>query len=402
VTRGPADRSPLHVGIDATSWANDRGFGRFTRELIKALILRQTGFRYTLVFDQPPGEPVPVGAGMITAGTRRGLGESVTGTSSRSISYLWRMGRAVREASFDLFFFPTVFSYFPVFTRVPCVVCYHDTTAERLPELIFPTTLNRRLWQVKTLMARLQTTRAMTASQTSATDLEQILRIPADRIDMVTAAANPNFRVIDDPVVVADARAHCGVPKDAILLVYLGGMNRHKNVLRLLDAMSIIVSREPAVFLAVVGDTSGKGFADNVPELMHFVRSHPPLDRHVHFTGYLPDEVVAGLLNGAAALVVPSLWEGFGLPAVEAMSCGVPVLASRRGSLPEIIGNAGLFFEPDDARAIADCVLAFLGDKERQLALRTAAPKRAATFTWDRAAELAEICFCRCYEEGRR
>ena len=312
------------------------------------------------------------------------------------------MAHAVRKASFDLFFYPTFFSFFPVFTRVPCVVCYHDTSAERLPQLIFPTPLNQRIWQMKTLMARLQTTRAMTASQTSATDLEQIFRIPANRIDVVTAAANPIFRVIDDPVAVADARARCGVPKDATLLMYVGGMNRHKNVIRLLEALSTIVSREPMVFLAIVGDTSGKGFADNVPELMHFVRSHPPLDRHVHFTGYLPDEDVVGLLNSAAALVVPSLWEGFGLPAVEAMSCGVPVLASRRGSLPEVIGNAGLFFEPDDPRAIADCVIGFLGDRERQQALRAAAPKRAATFTWDRAAELAEICFCRCYEEGRR
>ena len=92
---------------------------------------------------------------------------------------------------------------------------------------------------------------------------------------------------------------------------------------------------------------SGQGFWDNVPELREYIASHPPLERHVHFTDYLPDAELVDLLSGAAALVFPSLWEGFGLPAVEAMSCGVPVLASDRGSLPEVIGNAGMFFDPD-------------------------------------------------------
>ena len=391
----------LHVGIDATSWRNDRGFGRFTRELVRALAARNTGFRYTLFFDQPPTGPIPAGVDVVSAQTKRHLAESTVGTSSRSITYLWNMGRLVRQSRCDLFFFPAVYSYFPVLARTPCVVCYHDTTAERLPELLFPTKLNHRLWQAKTALARLQTTRAMTVSQSSAADLERILHIPRERIDVVTEAADSVFRVIDDSTVPARARARLGIPADASLFIYIGGMNAHKNVLGLLRAMPIVVATRPLTHLAIVGDTSGKGFWDNVPELREFVRTQPPLDRHVHFTGYLADPELVELMNGAAALVFPSLWEGFGLPAVEAMSCGLPVLASCRGSLPEVVGDAGLFFDPESPPAIANCLLQFLDDADLRSRLRDIALNRARLFTWERAAELAEGCFLRCHTGAR-
>jgi alpha-1,3-rhamnosyl/mannosyltransferase len=390
-------KKSIHVGVDATTWTNDRGFGRFTRELLTALAGRQTGFRYTLLFDQPPNARLPDGLDVICASTSHSLNESAVGDTSRSISYLWRLGRIARQAGFDIFFFPAVYSYFPILTRIPRVVCYHDTTAERLPELLFPTRWNHRLWQIKTAMARFQTTRAMTVSQASAKDLEDILHIPRERIHVVTEAADPAFRVIDDPGVAARARLKYDIPHSADLFMYVGGMNRHKNIIGLLKAMPQVVAQRPNACLAVVGSTTGKGFWDNVDELQTFVSAHPPLERHVRFTGYLDDEPLVELLNGAAALVFPSLWEGFGLPAVEAMSCGVPVLASDRGSLPEVVGDAGLYFDPQSPDAIAACIVRFLHDEPLRARLRSRACQRAQEFTWERAAELAEQCFRQCY-----
>jgi alpha-1,3-rhamnosyl/mannosyltransferase len=363
--------------------------------LLTALIARETGFRYTLLFDRPPALPLPAGANVLLASTRRSLNESAVGTTSRSLGYLWAVGRAARKANFDAFFFPAVYSYFPILTRTPCIVCYHDTTAERLPDLLFPTKLNRRLWQVKTAIARAQTTRAMTVSKASAKDLENILRIPRARIDVVTEAADPIFRVLDDPTVSGNARAKQGIPPGASLFVYVGGMNPHKNLLGLLKALPAVVAARPEVHLAIVGDTTGKGFWDDVPGLQAYVEGTPPLGQHVVFTGYLGDAELVELLNGACALVFPSLWEGFGLPAVEAMSCGVPVLASRRGSLPEVVGDAGAFFDPEDPGAISACLLEFLGKPEHHPLLRQTAVERARTFTWERAAELAEDSFRR-------
>ena len=395
----PATR--LHICIDATSWPNDRGFGRFTRELIKALLARDEGFRYTLLFDQRPADLVPPGARVLSAETERSLNDSAAGKSSRSPAYFLKMGCLARKAKCDVFFFPTLYSYFPLPSRAPCIVCYHDATAERLPELLFPTKLNHWLWQAKTALARLQTTRAMTVSQASAQDLETIHKFHKSRIDVVTEAADAVFCVLDDPAQGGKARARYGIPEDTFLLVHVGGMNAHKNILGLLKAMPSIIAAEAKSHLAIVGDMSGKGFWDNVDALKAFVRDNPPLSSHVHFTGYISDAALAELLNGAQALVFPSLWEGFGLPAVEAMSCGIPVLASRRGSLPEVDGDAGLFFEPDDSQAIAACVSQFLHDDALRARLSRNALARARLFTWARAAELAELSFRRCYDAAR-
>jgi len=391
-------KSPLHISGDATSWANDRGFGRFTRELMKALLDRDAGFKYTLLFDQLPDEALPPQAAILSARTGRGLNEAAVGSEARSPAYFLQMGRLAKSVPYDVFFFPTLYSYFPLLQRKPCVVCYHDATAERFPELLFPTRRNHWLWRAKTALAHLQTTRAMTVSETSAADLETIHKFPRNRIDVVTEAADDAFRVIDDAQARAQARSRHNIPEDARLLVHVGGMNAHKNILGLLKAMPKIVAAEPSTHLALVGDTSGKGFWDNVEELKAFVAGHQPLSHHVHFTGYISDADLAPLLNAADALVFPSLWEGFGLPAVEAMSCGIPVLASSRGgSLPEIVGDAGLLFEPEDPDAIAACVIGFLADDALHSRLAQNALKRSRLFSWERAAELAEDSFRRCY-----
>ena len=190
----------VHVGVDATTWSNDRGFGRFTREFITALAKRDSGFRYTLVFDQPPAIALPEGVGQLVVGTAGNLKEASSDDNARSLSYLLGMGQAVRRQKFDLFYYPAVYSYFPLLSSVPKVVCYHDATAERLPQYLFPTKRNQMLWNIKTRMAIWQTTRAMTVSQASARDLENILGIPAAKIDVVTEAADPMFRPLPPAV----------------------------------------------------------------------------------------------------------------------------------------------------------------------------------------------------------
>ncbi|MDZ4762005.1 MAG: glycosyltransferase family 1 protein [Alphaproteobacteria bacterium] len=392
----------LHVGIDATCWSNDRGFGRFTRELVKALAQRGSGIRYSLVFDEAPATPVPAGVEMMFAGAGDSLREQSAGTARRSADYLFRLGRLASRADFDVFFFPAVYSYFPFLSRTPCVICYHDTIAERFPDLIFPTRRNFRLWRIKTAMSKLQARRAMTVSEASAREIEVVLKIPRAKIDVITEGPDPAFRILDDPAAVEAARGQLNIPRGAPLLVYVGGFNRHKNLTGLLRAMPGVLAVHPDIHLAIVGDTSGEGFWDNLPELRGLVRADPLLEKAVTFTGYLPDDVLVRLLNGASALVLPSLAEGFGLPAVEAMACGVPVLASDRGSLPEVVGDAGLLFDPEDPDDIAACLTGFFTDPGLQSRLAAKARERIALFTWARAAELAEMSFRRCAMNTRR
>ena len=391
------DKSLVHVGIDATCWANDRGFGRMTRQLVNALASRASGFRYTLLFDQAPDGPLPPGVEVLQAGGGDTLKAQSTGAARRSGGYLFRLSALASRTPFDVFFFPAIYSYFPLFARTPSVVCFHDTIAERFPDLIFPTRRNYRLWQAKTALAKLQCRRAMTVSDASARDLEDVLKIPRAKIDVITEGPDPAFRILEDRELALAERRRLGVTDGAPLLVYVGGFNRHKNLLGLLKAMPEVLARRPDVCLAIVGDTTGGGFWDNVSELRALVDGDPRLQRNVKFTGYLADEALVALLNSASALVQPSLAEGFGLPAVEAMACGIPVLASRRGSLPELLGDAGLLFEPDDASDIVETLTRFLDSPELQARLAAAAREQVQLFTWDRAAELAEASFRRCY-----
>lgn len=349
------------------------------------------------MFDRLPDDVLPRSAEVLTADVGEGLNEAAVGSSARSPAYFLKMGRLARSVPYDVFFFPSLYSYFPLLQRKPCVVCYHDATAKRFPELLFPTRRNHWLWRAKTALAHLQTTRAITVSDASATDLETLYGFPRKRIDIATAAADGTFRVIDETSAHEEARARYGIPKDAKLLIHVGGMNAHKNILGLLRALPTIIAAEPNAHLALVGDTSGSGFWDNVDELKAFVAATAPLPDHVHFTGYISDENLAPLLNASDALVFPSLWEGFGLPAVEAMSCGLPVLASRSGgSLPEIVGDAGLLFDPMDPESIASCVIAFLQDEGLQNTLARNALRRSQLFSWSRAASLTERSFRRC------
>jgi alpha-1,3-rhamnosyl/mannosyltransferase len=399
MTDAPGTKRLIEVGIDGTSWPNLRGFGRFTREIVKALAARESVFRYSLVVDDQLDASVPDSVRILRVRTGRTLADASVRSGSRSLADLWALSRAIARARFDLFFFPAVWTFVPMLTSTPCVVAFHDTIAERYPELVFPTRYNRWLWRLKVRLACLQAHRVMTVSDASKRDLESILGIREDRIDVVSEAPARPFLPSADRSSDVATRARYGIPDRAPLLLTVGGLSPHKNVLGLLRSFELVLDAHPDAHLAIVGDTSGRGFHDNLPELEDFVRARARLACRIHFTGYVRDEDLAALYHGASALLCASLWEGFGLPAIEAMACGLPVLASRRGSLPEVIGEAGLFFDPDSTEEIASAIARLLGNDELRRRLGECALKRAARFTWDRGASLVEESFLRCLRD---
>lgn len=390
----------IHVGIDASAWDNERGFGRFTRSLVEALAARERGFRYTLLFGTAPERPVPAGVGAEIAGARQSMAAAASGAGARGGADMRAQARAAAGMGADVFFFPASYSYFPIFSSVPKVVCIHDTIPERFPDLIFPTRRNALFWKAKTWLAKWQATRIMTVSEASAADISALLGVARGKIDVVTEGAEAIFRPIADPARKAAARARHGLPAEAPLLVYVGGFNRHKNVLRLIEAMPTILARVPEACLAIVGRTVGERFWDNIDELKAGASRDARTSDRIVFTGEISDAEMAELLSAAEGLVMPSLWEGFGLPALEAMSCGVPVLASGRGSLPEVVGAGGLYFDPEDGRGLADQAIRLLTAPGLQADLAAKALAQAATFGWDRAAELAEGSFRRALGRG--
>jgi len=381
----------LHVAIDGACWWNDRGFGRFTREMVRALLSRseQTGIHYTLVMehDRPPGceiLPPPANADVVLVGTASAA-QAMSGRGARSPAHMLRMGQALGAARADVVFFPAVYSWVPVWGNAPSVLTVHDAIPERFPRLVFPRRRNELLWRIKSRLARASASRILTVSDASASELVDVLGVAPSRIDRTSEAADPVFA------------ARPGAPRGAVtqslgladgpFVVYVGGFNAHKNVPCLLEAFAQV---RGDVSLVLVGDASGGGFHDDVPALRAWLAERPAVARRVAFAGWLADDALVDVYNTASALVLPSLAEGFGLPAVEAMACGCPVLCSDSTSLPEVVGEAGLLFDPTDPAAIARCIERVLTDDALAERLSDLGLARAATFTWDRGARLTE------------
>ncbi|MCB2115506.1 MAG: glycosyltransferase family 4 protein [Rhodobacteraceae bacterium] len=385
----------LHIGIDGSAWDNERGFGRFTRSLVTALAARDTGFRYTLVFDRAPALPVPAGVATVIAGAQKSMTEASAGAGARGGADMMTLSRAASGLGADLYFFPASYSFYPMLSRVPKLVCIHDTIPERFPDLIFPTKKNFRLWQVKSWLARMQARRILTVSEASAKDIAEMLGVPRGRIDVTTEGADATFRPLKDPARLAAARARHGIGAGDKILTYVGGFNRHKNVLRLIEAMPAILAAVPEARLAIVGRTTGDRFWDNIDELKAGASRDARASDRITFTGEISDADMAELLAASEALVFPSLYEGFGLPAVEAMYCGTPVLASDRSSLPEVVGDAGLLFDPTLSEALAAAAIRLLTEPGLRADLAERALSRAREFTWQASAELTEASFRR-------
>jgi glycosyltransferase involved in cell wall biosynthesis len=170
------------------------------------------------------------------------------------------------------------------------------------------------------------------------------------------------------------------VPEDGYVL-FLGTLEPRKNLGTLLDAWALLVSRGVTTPLVVAGRAG--------PEAQPWVdrMQHPPLAGHVTYLGYVEQDTRESLYAGARAVVLPSLDEGFGFPALEAMSAGVPLVASTRGSLPEVAGNAGVLVDPGDASALADALQRIVTDRPFALARAEAGLAQARRFSWASAAE---------------
>jgi glycosyltransferase involved in cell wall biosynthesis len=162
-------------------------------------------------------------------------------------------------------------------------------------------------------------------------------------------------------------------------LVYVGSHKAHKNLPRLLQAFAISGLREE-VRLILTGDAEPA-----LTKVIHDLH----LEREASFAGDCGDEELAALFRGAIALVFPSLYEGFGLPPVEAMACGVPVLTSNLCSLPEVVGDAGILIDPSDTEAIADGMRRLVEDSDLRQTLRQRGLLRASRYTWSRTAAKA-------------
>ena len=394
----------MRIGIDATCWWNNRGFGRFTRELIKAMIDSPKDHEFVLFVDQAPAvEMQHDHVTIIQVEQSLPVTQAASASSSRTIKDLLLFRQAVKRQSLDLFFFPAVYSWYPTPFGLPVVLTLHDAIAEHFPELIFPHWQGKMMWSLKMKLARWQANRIMTVSHAAKKEIIDYLGIKANKIDVVPEAADRIFQPVDCTDKKRAVRKKYNIPQDTKLILYVGGLAPHKNIKGFLKALHRVNQGSEAckLHIALIGDPGGDGFHSDYGSLVTFIENQAPLSNYVHFTGYIPDEDLVTLYSDARALALPSFSEGFGLPAIEAMACKVPVLASAKGSLPEVVGDAGIYFDPYDVEQMANAIEQIVADELAYINLKDKAFKRSSQFSWSKAAKKTFCCLESTYRQGR-
>ncbi len=381
----------MRVGVDVSCWNNSRGFGRFSREVLSRLFKLETVHRFVALadedldsrFDFPQVEVVQVGS-------RRRVVDVAVADDRRRVGDVLKFWNAARSQHLDAIYYPAVYSWFPPPRGVKSIVTFHDAIAEHFPELVFPSARHRFLWNTKTWLARQSATRVVTVSRTARSEIVEFLGVPAGKIDVICEGASDLFHAVKEPTLNAEVRAKYALPVDQRLLVYVGGFAPHKNLLRLLDAFAYVLTQSggDGLALVLVGDPGGAGFHSEYQAMIDRLRLAPELSERVFWTGYAPDEDLAVLLSNALGLILPSLSEGFGLPALEAMCCGTPVLGAKDGAVMEVAGKAGLAFDPFDPHSIAASILELATRPDLEARLRLATGEESARNTWEQSAGL--------------
>jgi glycosyltransferase involved in cell wall biosynthesis len=255
-------------------------------------------------------------------------------------------------------------------------VTVHDVTFRLLP---WRYTAARRLYMhtVTALSARLAD-RFIVPSASVGGDFARLYWVEPGRITVVHEAAPPSMGVIEDRALLAGARARLGLPGHFILSV--GTLEPGKNRGALLRALALLRRRGFPHTLVVGGQ---RGWRESERDEL---AAQLGIEDAVRYLGYVPDADLPLLYNLADAFVFPSFREGFGLPPLEAMACGTPVVASDRPAMPEILGDAALYASPRDPEAIADALERVLTDDSLRDELRVRGLTQAARYSWDRAA----------------
>lgn len=380
----------MKIGIDASCWGNKRGFGRFTRELLDALVALDDVNEYLFFIDSETKDTddMPERVRKVTAKTSHSQVEAASADGRRSLRDIWAMTRTVSKHDVDIFFFPAVYSYFPVLNRTRIVLTLHDVIADHHPELIFPNTQSRLLWKLKQNIAIKQADLIATVSEYSKNEISEYFGIPPSRMRIISEAARPVFKVLPKTNGFVSTLAKYSLDPGHRFLLYVGGISPHKNIATLISAYKQIADadRPDSPKLVLVGDYKDDPFFSAYPSLKKQV-GELALDDKVIFTGFIPDEELAYLYNAATLLVFPSLEEGFGLPAMEAMACGTPVAASKTGSLPEVLGPVGRFFDPLNVNEMAAVIGNVLDNEPMRQQMSSYGIERANGFGWKKAAE---------------
>jgi glycosyltransferase involved in cell wall biosynthesis len=270
----------------------------------------------------------------------------------------------------------------PVLSNKPSVVTVYDLSFRRNPERF--KWANRTYLNLFTAMSVKRAKRVIAISQYTKKDLIKVYGLSPDKIDVVYSGLDSQF-TRPSPKAIQEFREARGLPDKFIL--YLGTIEPRKNLSTLIRAYAKV--RPQGLKLVCAG---GRGWMyEDVFQTVEELR----LSRDVIFPGFLPEDELPLWYSAADMFVYPSAYEGFGLPVIEALACGVPTITTNASSLPEAAGDAALLVAPDDTTALADALAELIGNPALQADLASRGPKQARRFTWHEAARRTADVYAR-------
>jgi glycosyltransferase involved in cell wall biosynthesis len=358
----------MRVAIDARK-LHDFGIGTYIRNLLRHLARIDRDTEYVLLCQE-----ADLGvASLLGPNFRTVLEPSPNYSIREQIHVPWVLHRERP----DLFHAPHY--VLPPATRCPSVVTIHDCI-----HLMFPQYLRNRAAYVyaraSMWSAAHQAHRILTVSEASKRDIIHFFNVPSEKIVVVYNAIEERVAVTPSDEAIARVRERYQLNHP--LLLYVGNIKPHKNLVRLIEAFAELRRRGfDELKLLIIGDEISK-----LPALRRAVHSHK-LHKHVRFLGYLQDETLASLYRLASVFVFPSLYEGFGLPPLEAMASGTPVVTSNVSSMPEVTGDAAVLVDPYNVESIVDGIARVLTDPALAAELRRKGIARAREFSWERSVE---------------
>ena len=294
-----------------------------------------------------------------------------------SLAQQWRLPQRLRSLAPDVYHAP--YYIYPYHLPYPTVVTLFDVISHTHPQYL-PSRHARLIFEVTTRLALRSAQRVLVPSRGTAEVVQRSYRVPSDKVVVTPLAADAQFRLANTEAV-GKVRSRYDLPQRYVL--YLGSNKPHKNLLWLVEAWARVLRRrrkKEEAILVIAGHTDPR-----YPQAQAHATALG-VDKSVRFLGSVPEEDLPPLYSGALCFAFPSLAEGFGLPVLEAMACGTPVLCGNLSSLPEVAGEAALLVNPYDVEAITGGLVRLLTDGDLRAELRQKGLARAAQFTWERTA----------------
>ncbi len=367
----------MHVAVNAFFWnLPHSGSGQYTRQLVANLARLVSDLKITLVYpergEQSRPADVPPGVGVKSVPIRPGhVGKVIF----EQIQY----PRACKEIGATLAHVP--YWGAPLRLSLPLAVTVHDLTTLLVPE--YRRSASARLYRALVSASAKGADHVITDSFASKLDILEYLGIAERDVTAIYLAAGPEYGPADNSLVDMAVLQKHQLPDFYVL--YLGGYELHKNVTTLLLAYSYVGQALGTDYPLVLAGRRPKAGLPIVPDYEAYIRQLR-IDEYVRWIGFVDEADKPVLYRNAEVFAFPSRYEGFGLPVLEAMASGTPVVTTDRGSLPEVIGDAGFALDADDARGMAGAIISLILEDDTRAEMKQRGLKQAAEFSWDKTA----------------